>query len=287
MAINVAVAWDFRYPTGQGWTENYYFNAASASAAIAFPQKVINDRLAFLHTSCNLQKIRAEALPRNRNVAVRSVGLNGTDGGGPSKSGPDEANISALFKICAAGGSPFRHIWFRGLTDNEVTYSNGGIGVPTAFLSSQLRTFVRDMVALGWLIQFNQPITGIAPNIYQTVTAITGAVGSGVATINFLGSSIPAPQSKVLLGQLNPKLYPGLNGIYTVLSSAANQFTIAYNLDYVPPATVTKGRWRPYSAQYVAVSLPDSSFLNFATRNTGLGFPVGRGRKRSLRLRSL
>jgi hypothetical protein len=281
------VSWDFRFATGAGWTENYYWQGASAELAATPTGKAVNDRIAFLHASCSLQKIRAQAVPHNRNVFVKSIGLSGLRNPGGAVPGPDEANTSALCQLKSTANNSQRHIWFRGLADLDVALNpTSGVSEPSAFLSARLTTFLADIATQPYYIQSNTPL-GASPYIYQTAVSVTGVVGAGMATITFIGTSQAAIGQRIVLGQFSPKLFPGLNGTWTVLAQAANTFTIAYNLDYLPPATVVKGRWRPYMPLYGVISFAASDFLTFSTRNTGLGFSVGRGRRRAVRLRSL
>jgi hypothetical protein len=199
---------------------------------------------------------------------------------------PDVTSTTAVLILASSTTGASRRLWLRGLNDGDVQRGNAtGIDIPSANLVTAMNAWIVTCSS-SFVIRSLTPL-GTPPNVYQQINSVTGVVGSGSATIGFIGVNPFLLGQSVIITQMSPKVFPGLNGKWTPTSGGVNTFTIPYNLDQAPPAGVAKGRWRPAIYQYGAIDGTISAFDHFGSRDTGAGFSAGRGRKRAVKLRSL
>ena len=280
---------NFQAPVGRGWNELYYVNAGTIQEASRLDAQFLNGRLSFLWQGAILRKVRTSDVASNRSSVIASYNLPGTDASaGLPDPGADLVSTSAVCIMSSVSPASTRRVWFRGLNDANVRRDpNSGADLPFGGMITNLKTWFRYLKNNQYCIRSLTPI-GTFPNIYNDITNVTGTVGAGYATLTTTGTTGIPTNGRIVVYGLSPKLYPGLNGHWKVSSFTTTTIVVKYNLLYVPPASNFPGRWRPENYQYgVIQSDPLSRFDHFGSRDTGVGFPTGRGRRRGVKLRSL
>lgn len=284
---NFKVVFVYSQPQNRGWTETYYRTAADLASAAIIPGALFLALARPRHPLTSIVKVRVSDVANNRNSLVRTLNLAVSGTPLATDPGPEINSTSAVLNLVSTAPASTRRLWLRGLYDSDVRRNgSNGVDAPSPGLRADMTGLIAELAADGFTIR-SLVRTGTAPNIYQQISQVSGATGAGLTVISYIGTSAPAVNDRVNLSQLSPKLFPGLNGTYTVLAVGSQTFTIRYNLDYTPPSVVPLGRWRPSSFNYGPIVPGLSSFLKFGSRDTGAGFSSGRGRKRSVRLRSL
>jgi hypothetical protein len=284
---NFKIAFVYSQPIAKGFTEVYYRVADTIQQAATFSTNLLNHACNLRHPLTVLRKIRVSDTLGNRSSLVVAVNQGGNYLAGSGDQGPDITGVSAVCLLASVAKASSRRVWLRGLSDTAVTRSSTtGLDTPTEQLRSAINNWIaslsRNNFAIRSLVKLGTP-----PNVYQRINSITGTVAQGKVTVTFTGVNQAAVGQRIIISQVSPKLYPGINGHWTVLAIGSNTFDIGYNLDQVPPSAVTVGKWRPEGYEYGQITEAISDFDHFGTRTTGAGFTAGRGRRRALHLRSL
>jgi hypothetical protein len=275
----------YSQPTSKGFSEVYYRTATDIAAASVFQRGFLNYATAMRHPLTILQKIRVSDVLNSRNTAVIPQNLTGT--AGSTSLGPDVTGVSAVVNLNAPQYGATRRLWLRGLTDNDVTRNGtSGADTPSPELATAITAWIRVLANNQFCVRSLYTVT-TAGYQNQPLASVSGTVGSGMATFTYVGSVNIPLGSRILITRVSPKLLPGVNGYWTVIAAATNQFTVRYNLDQTPPAALTQGQVRLVAYNYGVISANTSRFDHFGTRTTGAGFTAGRGRKRGQHLRSL
>jgi hypothetical protein len=280
---NYKVVYVYAAPISKGFTEVYYRTAASLAAAASFDQTSIVKALAPRNPLTVLRKIRVSDTANNRTAIQIPINQNNKLN---VPSSPDVVGTTAVLTLASTQTGATRRLWMRGLSDVDVLRDpNTGADTPSPGLLTAITNWIA-VVANNFTIRSLTQL-GTAPNIYQTITSVSGIVNAGLCTITFTGTSPYVAGQQIIITRMSPKLFPGINGRWTPTFVDANHFTIPYNLDQSPPLATLTGKWRPAIYQYGTIDASVSNFLAFGTRDTGQGFLTGRGRKRAVHLRSL
>ena len=281
---NFKVVFVYSNAPEKGFSEVYYRTASQLQSAAMFDQATLTAALRFRSQLTILRKIRVSDVDQPRSSIIRPINQNGWS---VPSSVPETTGVAAVTILASSQFGSSRRVWFRGLNAVDVQRDPAsGADVISSGMKQTINRWISILGNNAFTIRSLVPIS-VPPNIYQRITAISGTVGAGETTIAYQGQNPPTVGKRVIISQLNPKLYPALNGHYTVLSVALGTFTVAYNLDTAPQVSEKTGRWRPETYQYGNIDPSISGFDHFGTRTTGAGFTAGRGRKRAVRLRSL
>lgn len=282
---NFKVVFQFSQPVSKGFNEVYYRQATDLGAASVFTPGFLAYSTNMRHPLTILQKIRVSDTLNSRNTAVITQNLSGTSAA--VAEGPDITGVSAVVNLNAPQYGATRRLWLRGLTDFDVMRnSTSGADTPSSGLTNAIKGWIRVLANNQFCVRSLFTVT-TAGYQNQPLSAISGAIGSGMVTLTYVGSVNIPLNARILITRTNPKLFPSLNGYWNVIAVGSQQFTIRYNLDQVPPTELTQGQVRLVAYNYGVISSSTSRFDHFGTRTTGAGFTPGRGRRRGIHLRSL
>jgi hypothetical protein len=269
------------------WTEVYYINESSLTAASTFPYNFLQNRLKMLHQDAQLVAIRVSDVQNLRSSLPVPLNL---PGGYTGTDGPDVTNTAAVIKLGNAAIPTSRSIWLAGLPDSYVTRNptNAQDVQPPAFASALL-VWIANLVNNNYQIRYLTKIAipAVAPNNYTSITSVNGAPGTGITTLTLAAGYTAAANNRVIISQASPKLLPGLNGHWQSTFINPTTITIPYNMPQTGPLNITKGRLRQEAYNYAPIQFAASGFQFYRSRQRGKNFLAGRGRKSGVRLRSL
>lgn len=248
MAV-MKILYRFRNTNGDTWTEVYH-KTTSDNVDITSDQAIapsfINKRLAFLSSNCTLRRVTVSVVGGGQPARLRKPDLVGLDNSG-TEIKADLAGVAVQYKWFGVDGGT-RKSWMRGLRDDRV-YINPATGSPS--IQPALDTLVQGWVsalnanAYGWLPR--KPVNRAIP--LQTPRAITNVNGSlmpGLARVTVLGGDVVLDTNKKLsISGVNPKLLPGMNGMWTVEQIAGATFDIRYQTPGSTSVTNPGGTMRP------------------------------------------
>jgi hypothetical protein len=260
----------------KGFTEVYYSSAPDIRTAGMFGQPFLNAALAFRANLTVLRKIRISDVANNRNTLVKVINQqNGTVTGTA-----DICGASAVVACNAPSTGARRNIWLRGLPDNSVV-RNGETGTdnPSPGLREGIQNWMIALEESNYQIRSLMKL-GVAPYVYKSITAVT-VTERGYVTIVTSPTWATTPSGRVILSQIDEKLFPGLNGQYAASPAALpGQFTVPYNSHLAQGTySLNKGRTRPADYEYGTIISVQSGFDHFSTRDTGRNPLGGRGRR--------
>jgi hypothetical protein len=266
-----------------GFTEVYYSNATNLSQAADFPSTQINLALAMRDRLTFLRKIRVSDVANNRTTVVIPINRAGT---ATSSEGPDVCSTTAVVTLSSTSVGSRRQLWLRGLNDADVMRFNGsGLDNISPILRAGINAWIAYLARTGYVIQSLRKLT-VPPNAYSRVISITVAT-PGAVTVQMAAGWSATSTNRVILSQIDQKLFPGINGHWAISNVASTVFTIAYNSHLANGTyTLTKGRSRPEEYEYGAITAGISGFNKFGSRDTGRSPLGGRGRRSSLVHRS-
>jgi hypothetical protein len=268
--------------TDSGFAEQYYREAADLAAASVFPTTLIN---AMIQTKCGptvLRKIRVSNVANNRESVVIPVNR-------PSPFttlNPDVVSTAAIVTLNSPSIGAKRQLWIRGLVDSDVQRAVGsGLDQPHASLLGEISALItrlnENQFRVRALTKINPP--GV---VYTDIAKIVSVEGAGEVTIRMAAPYVLPSPARVIITQVDPKLFPGLNGHWTIQFVDTLNFKIRYRPHVFGTFDLAKGRWRPEAYVYGAIDPATSGFSNFGSRDTGKSPLAGRGRRSALLIRS-
>lgn len=278
---NFKVVLQFTQPS-RGWEEVYYKEASTLADAARFQGQIMWSCLAFRSKLTVLNKVTFSDVENNRVSSILRKNYSQTDSAGS----PDVASTSAVYTLNAPSTGGKRSVWFRGLRDEDVLRSGvTGVDAPSAFLRNGVQSFIVQLTAENYMIRSLMPLT-VAPMIYSSILAVT--VGApGIVTLNVPSTWTATTSNRIIVSQVDNKLFPGLNGHWAIQSSTGTTIVLPYR-SHLPSGVypMTKARTRPEEYQYGRISDVLFGFNKFGSRDTGKNPLGGRGRRSPLIRRS-
>lgn len=264
----------------KGFSEVYYRVASDLAGAAEMDLDFRQRAVRFRTNLTVLRKVRISNVANNRDAVVVNINLS-TDV--PIQE-PDIAGAAGVYTLVSTSPSGRRSVWFRGLNDNSIKRNQTtGVDVPGAAFTTGVQDWLNALATQGFVIRMLTKVDGITTRF----TPITSIV---VSSTQFVEVNMPVgwtlnASGRVIISQLDEKLFPGLNGHWTAQNVVGTSFTVAYKSP-LPAQTyfLTKGRLRPEEYVTGAISSTLSTFNHFSTRDTGKNPLGGRGR-RSTKLR--
>jgi hypothetical protein len=269
----------------QQWSEVWYtLNSSLEGAASGVTTALLRPFVNFRDLSVFLTKVRISDVANNRTSIVLVQNIQGNS----PNSGPDVTNTTALVSITEPTYGSGRKVWVRGLADLDVQRNpNSGVAQPSAALLSGINRYISNLVNAAFMIRSNTkiatpPVPPISKNYGATITSPPNAKQVQIT------ATIPTvPQyGYVEIRRADPKIWPGLNGIYQVSSAPnANSMVIDYNWPVGGGPIGFGGYWRPVIYNYGAVQSVGAGLQLFTSRKTGKNTTGGRGARSAVRLR--
>lgn len=272
------------------WKEVYYMQADTVQQAMNALDKNFTDAaVAFRNNNVYVASLRVSDVNQPRSALQKRLLVPNIIPGGLA---PDTKNTACVCALRSQNSTLQRHVWFRGLNDADRTRNpNTGQDQPIGNLLPRISDFVANMNRVGIYIRALLPIVHDATYDFWPFTSITVNPDQTVSLL-VANALVPiGPSSRVIISQMDPKKFPGLNGHWKVTVTAPNMKIPGY-LSTLAPNTyaLNKGRYRVEEFRYQKVDLFDpagaSQFVSLGTRNTKSGPFGGRGRKKGVSLRS-
>lgn len=267
---------------GSTWGEQYYRTASDLNTASGFDNEFRLRALRMKHPSTRLTKIRVSEVTNNRN----SVVVPNTVRVAASSSAPDVVATAAVCKLVSLATGASREVWIRGLIDSQVFRDEAtGNDIPQGALPANLTAWIASLSANGFSVRSLQKINGTSityKKLNQIVIAADGTVTFTAETGWTLSSS-----GRVILSQLDKKLFPALNGHWKIYNVSGTTFTVSYR-SHLAAGTypLYSGRTRPEEFDYGGINASRSGFAYFGTRQTKNVSTGSRGKRSTQVLRS-
>lgn len=278
------IVWEFTFNNGAGFNEVWYRDSDSILSAGLIPADVLNARLALLHplNTFQRQRLSATTLPRaTKAPVVRRVGTQvGTNH-------PLPAGAAFVCSISGKDGGSRRY-WMRGGSLEDYTRDpKTGLDTPTSGWERVRGDFFTAMKAGGYGIR---RLSGLNGNdiVYIQCTSVDGSRGDGTADLTLTDAPQLVVPARVIIGKMNKKDLPGLNGHFDVTKVVGKVITIPYQTPNKAIVALPGGRVRKEA--YQATSVIDdgaSGFDHLGTRTTRSPLSHSRGSKRAQRIRLL
>jgi hypothetical protein len=276
---NFKLVFQFTQPS-KGWSEVYYRTATDVRAASVLSQSFIDSMRNFRANITTLIKVRVSDVLNNRSSVV--VPINQVGGPTPGLTADITASAAVVTLNAPLVGSS-RKVWLRGLPDTYITRDlTSGIDTPDPRLLSGINNFLNQLAVSAFTVRALAKI-GVPPNVFTTLISVTSVAGAGTITLNFAAGPTFAIGTQINITQVSQKLFPGLKGTFTIVSSTVTTAVIAYNALTTGTSLLTRGRIRPVNYLFGNIDFQTSNFSNFGTRATGKNPLGGRGAKRGTR----
>jgi hypothetical protein len=277
---------------GSTFEEVYYSTNASVAEAITQGAGVYQARLALLATVNTLLKDVISDVATPRNTGRRTINLPGLLAVPIVNNAPDLAPPGAAMVINLVGtNGGSRFLWMRGGVGTDFTLSSSGRPNPTPSWLTNLGLFLTALNARGWGLRRIDTTTTNPPH---PIIKVDGSVNPGQSVLT-MATSIAgvAAGSRITIGGMDKKVFPALNGQFTVITVAtsgtgAQLITIAYATAQNASINALQGKARLATYQTVSPVDPlNSKFVYPGTRITRNPFSNSRGARRAARLRQL
>jgi hypothetical protein len=270
-----------------GWSEIYYRQATSLNDAANIGLDIYDALIGFRDPSVVLDFIRIQDLtnPRAAIVLRKSVTR-----GPVSTATPDIVSTAAIYELTSdAPVAMRRRVWFRGLNDEDTIRSETtGQDLPSGVITNGVGALWIILKSLNCGIVGLVPISS-APYAFTSVDKVTVRENAKI-TVTTTDPFTLTTKNRVIISRMNPKQWPGLNGHWTAQNVTATTFDLQYSSALPPndyPQTV--GVIRPEEYRFAPFGTRDPAQFGFIALNkhaTRGATPFGRGRRRTLRLRS-
>jgi len=268
---------------GRGFNEVYYKSADDLDTAATYPLALINAALGMRSNLTILQKIRVSSVVGNRVTAV--VNINRPVTGGAGLDGPDVASTAAVYNLNSFSKGFTRRVWFRGLPDCQVRRDpSTGQDIPGATLATAAKNFIIKLASNGYQVRALFKLTGVAPLVNVPITSVVVPVNPGTISLTNAGFNT-LDQQPYVVSLIDPKLFPGVNGIRRAYGNGNNELILRYRSALAPGTfTQLRAHMRVASYDYGPITPGDNDFSKFGSRDTGKNSSGGRGRKTATKL---
>lgn len=274
----------FQFTQGaKGFSEVYYGESDSIDNATKIGSVILNRMCALRPPLTILRKVRVSAVAGNRNSVPLTFNRPGTS----PLLDPDVAGTSAVCNLVSTATGSRRQVALRGLPDDAISRNAAnGLDEPQAQWQAYLTQFLRFLEEGRYMIRSLKKV-GTSGITLQNITSIVAVANAGQVTVSTAAPMGVSTGAQVKLSQLDVKDWPGLNGIWTVVSATGNDFVIRYNFHTAGTFLITKGKCRNVDYDYGIINGSLSKFSHFGTRDTGRNPLGGRGRRPGVHIRSL
>lgn len=277
---------------GSTFSETYYSTNPSITDALQSGAGIYQARLALLATPNTLLKDVISNADVVRQTGRRDINLPGLlavpiVNNAPDLAPPGAAMVTNLVGL--TGGQ--RYLWMRGGVGTDYTLSGSGRPNPTPSWSQNLQAFLNALNLRGWgLRQLVSP----AVNKPVAVSNVNGQLtpGQSVLTLSAPLAGVGAGV-RVILGGFDKKVFPSLNGGFTVIAvgtTAGGLTTITVPYTTASNANIPALQGQARLGAYNVVSIVDpanSKFVYPGIRITRNPFTNSRGARRAQRIRRL
>jgi hypothetical protein len=277
---------------GSPFNEIYYHSGTSLASELVGNDAIYQARLALLATpnTLNFDRIsNTEVVRQTGRVAIRLPGTRAVPlvGGAADLAPPGAAMVVNL--VGAGGGT--RYLWMRGGTGNDFSLDASGRPNPTPSWKAALNQYLGALSGNLWGLR--TLISG-ATNKPSKVSVVDGSVtpGQSVLTLSAPIAGLLAG-NRVLLGGFDKKIFPALNGQFSVIAigttpGGAQTVTVPYVTAQSAKINANQGTARlvGYNAVF-PIDPVNSKFAYPGTRITKNPFSNSRGAKRAARIRLL
>jgi hypothetical protein len=275
---NFKLVFQYTQPN-KGWTEVFYRTATDLGAASQLPQALILAMTTYKDPLTTLVKCRVSDVLNNRSSVVVNINQIGNF----SSAGAEPTGVAALVNLLSTTPPSTRKIWLRGLSDSAIARSPGsGNDNPNPVLISGINAVINQWSTNGFTIRSLTKV-GPPPNNYISILSVGVVAGAGQVTLNTIAGPVYNPGTLLIINQVNQKQFPGLKGIFSVISSTATTVVIPYNGTVTEIVTLQKGRFRVATYNFGGMQNTGAGFVGFTTRSTGKNPLGGRGAKRGTR----
>lgn len=270
---------------GGTWSEVWYRSAASMTEATTFPPALVLARMLLAHPLTQLSKIRVSQVGSPRTTAIVQMNTGGMFIGSTTPAPIDSAIVC---NVSSSAVPATRRWWLRGWDASMATRNPAsGNDVFSSITTISLAAWFSALASNGFeVLPLAKPLPG--PYSPYTVTKVDGSVpGKSVITTTQLIVTIPGV-NQVIATKFSKKDLPGLQGPFTILSSAGETLTIPYSTPNNAVVIVSSGQVRMLN--YVSGAVIDPALCKAAfigSRQTKSPFTGSRGARnanRKLRL---
>lgn len=262
----------------QGWTETFYREAETASAATDLASNFIGKSSMIRAGGIEFQGIRASNIAGTRDTFLRLPNHAVITASRDADLKPDITAVSALYRLYAAGGKS-RNIWFRGLPDADtIRERTSGISTPTEAYRDLLDRYKDAMVFNSLRVQSR--VVNPADTATFTIMSPVTPPQAGFVKLNF-GAFPPAwvQGDKIDIGGPSTEDYPQLKGRFEIQVKTDTHVIIrvpGFTFPGTDPVIVIFGARR---LAYEYPLIQTGQFVRFSTHDTGRPFGVPRGRR--------
>lgn len=277
---------EFIEGNGATFSEIYYANDSSLTAAKTYPDAFYSARLTMLMAGHTLLRDRVSQVGASRVTGRRVINLVGqipVTGAGKFNPGPP-GGAMVVNLVGLNGGS--RYLWMRGGTSVDLSYNQFDQPSPSAGWLINIAGWLSSLSLSGWgLIQ----LANVGANPPQTVSLVDGMTTPGKSVLTMAAPLAGAVAGgRVVLGKFNKKDLPSLNGQFSIIAVAGTALTINYATPQNAKITTTQGQVRVATYGNVSVVDPaNSKFAYAGSRITKNPYSRSRGARRAARLRNL
>jgi len=266
-----------------GWSENFYFEAASLDSfnALSLVEKnAIAGWRGRGVTLLSVKVVEEGGLHRGKIIPVNYESIPT----GYTNRNKDVGSVAAKIRLNFAGGGG-RVVQARGLPDEGVSPSFIGPSTPTAPLASAMVTYVNYLKGSPPLL--GKQLTSIAVEPWKNAVKLLPDPDNPTWT-RVVIESIGAPLTQgavVYFKGVDPLVLPWIQGYYRVVGSlTTTQFSIpTVYRESVAEFSLRNVQWR--QALYTYPAIVGGAFLRFGSRDTAGPFGLSRGAKRGRKIR--
>jgi len=259
----------------QGWTETFYLSSSQSPQAIASYSPADRDAVVgWRSPGVVFQSIRVADADNPRTAFLFIVNQSVAPKSGVS---PDITATMALIQLNAASGAGQRHLWLRGLRDQDTVRDDAGNSVPSANLVIAMNNYINLMLAKQYAIRVLRNRT-----VNPFIPVVSFAPQNATSTVVTLGLLAPLPVvgDVVYFTGVPEDDLPGLRGQFRVIGQAGNTFTIPYRYRNQANQVIPSKPCFYRKALYDYNAIGSGRFERFGSRDTGRPTTRFRGRRR-------
>jgi hypothetical protein len=257
------MVWNYISPgsTGGQWSEVTYKQAGSLSEAATFTKGVASARMEFLNKLNTLVKVRVSQVGNPRVTTIVNFAWNGQGAG----DGPAPIDSAVVLNLASTVLPARRKFWLRGWSIGDALRlaTNGSDWFNPIFVQNVM-AWIKAMAGDSYEILARQkPAT--AGFGYSNLLTVDGSTKNGWSKLT-LQTPLAAPPAGVtglIVGQVNQKDAPKLDGVFTFYIDPTGGLWIPYQTPEGQVLTLTTGRVRYLGYITGAIIDPAASGISY------------------------